>query len=564
MKKLFTLLAVILMGCCSAVAQEAATIQITVGNVASTQAQITFSPSDPEAYYYLSVMETELYSELTEAEVVARCKEELDYLVSLYATYGMNFSYKEFSYSGEKSGTYTRLTPETHYTAFAYFIDINTGEALSAVASAEFYTPAIGQSVNKITLNFNAETNKIVITTTTDDPYIFWLEPQEEFDEYQDIVSSESVEAELNDWINAFEQSGITNQLLRVGNQEIDCNEFYTSWKSKTNMETGDYIAMAAPYSVAINGSVAYTQFSYVAPEVVITDTVALHVVDPEWQNAVASQGWWQIMGNDVSGEYFVSLSNTFNTQIAGTYETEDMDMEYSFVGIVETDQSIYFSNVKVEVTTDNDVICVSAEADGMNGIHYSITFDPIDANAVRGEQYDTEDDVETAFATDDIVGLELNEGYAYLRCEKQDEEGMKEMMAILFYVDGQELPAGTYPVDKSYQPGTVQACSLSNGSIYPSFWGVLNAAGSIQIPLFYFTEGTVTVAYDAQGNLMLDAEVSNTWGASGKFTVNAQGSGIQNLYGDEQQLQKKMLKGGRIIIQREERSYNALGVELR
>lgn len=49
-----------------------------------------------------------------------------------------------------------------------------------------------------------------------------------------------------------------------------------------------------------------------------------------DYTDAVASQGWWQFMAEN--DEYFITISNVYTTQAAGTYAIADLDPDYSYI----------------------------------------------------------------------------------------------------------------------------------------------------------------------------------------------------------------------------------------
>jgi len=49
-----------------------------------------------------------------------------------------------------------------------------------------------------------------------------------------------------------------------------------------------------------------------------------------DYTDAVADQGWWQFMAEN--DEYFITISNVYTTQAAGTYAIADLDPDYSYI----------------------------------------------------------------------------------------------------------------------------------------------------------------------------------------------------------------------------------------
>lgn len=81
------------------------------------------------------------------------------------------------------------------------------------------------------------------------------------------------------------------------------------------------------------------------------------------WTDAVASAGWWQIMG--ATEDYEFSLSNVSTTEVAGVYAIDDLDPEYSYITVMTatdtTDVTFVDGSVTVAVANDGTVTIVGA-----------------------------------------------------------------------------------------------------------------------------------------------------------------------------------------------------------
>lgn len=110
----------------------------------------------------------------------------------------------------------------------------------------------------------------------------------------------------------------------------------------------------------------------------------SVHFVEPEWVDAVAEEGWWQVRAYSQDEKYYVSLSNINNNKVEGTYTLADMDPDYTLLGNMETEEEIAFADIKVTITNEKGMYVIKANGLGVNGIRYDLTFDPIDpASAV-------------------------------------------------------------------------------------------------------------------------------------------------------------------------------------
>lgn len=415
-----------------------ADIEITVDNIQPTTAHFTIAPGNVDEYYFFSVLDKESFDSMTEAEVQAYCKADIEKQIGIFTQFNMPANYATFCYIQQTiSGTYTELEPNTNYVVVAYYMEGETGEPLSGLSKAEFTTA-------------------------------------------EDI-------------------------------------------------------------------------------EKPITDTLAVHIIDPEWKNYVEEEGWWQMRGYSEDEAYYVSLSNIYNEEVPGTYTIDDMDIEYSVLYLVNEDQQVEFKTLDVTVTIEGDFLTIKAEADAKNGVHYSITFDTIDLSKPQGNAYDLrDDDVVADFTTEETtIEIDEEECYAYILAEHEGE-----LLSMLLYLDGTELTAGTYEVNNAYEPGSVQPCSIGAGGVYPSFYATLLDEDNLNVPFFFFASGTVNVSFDAAGNLVLTADVLNTWLHSGKFTINANADAIERVNGTKKGSVLKTIENGQIIIKKNGKRYNVMGIQ--
>lgn len=73
-----------------------------------------------------------------------------------------------------------------------------------------------------------------------------------------------------------------------------------------------------------------------------------------KWADNCEQKGWWQIQAMDST--YYVTLSNSDSVATAaGTYTVADLDAEYSFIEVVETETVITLVEGEVTITPGND-----------------------------------------------------------------------------------------------------------------------------------------------------------------------------------------------------------------
>ncbi len=96
------------------------------------------------------------------------------------------------------------------------------------------------------------------------------------------------------------------------------------------------------------------------------------------WTDAVASAGWWQIMG--ATEDYEFSLSNVSTTETAGVYTIDDLDPKYSYITVMTatdtTDVTFVDGSVTVAVANDGTVTIVGAlVGDDGNVYNFNLTY---------------------------------------------------------------------------------------------------------------------------------------------------------------------------------------------
>lgn len=96
------------------------------------------------------------------------------------------------------------------------------------------------------------------------------------------------------------------------------------------------------------------------------------------WTDAVASAGWWQIIG--ATEDYAFSLSNVSTTEVAGVYTIDDLDPDYSYITVMTatdtTDVTFVDGSVTVAVANDGTVTIVGAlVGDDGNVYNFNLTY---------------------------------------------------------------------------------------------------------------------------------------------------------------------------------------------
>ena len=103
------------------------------------------------------------------------------------------------------------------------------------------------------------------------------------------------------------------------------------------------------------------------------------------WTDAVASEGWWQMMGGNENYEF--SLSNVSTTETAGVYTIDDLDSDYSYITVMTaTDTTdVYFVDGSVTVAiSETGVVTIVGALVGDDGNTYNFDLTYVDPKAEK------------------------------------------------------------------------------------------------------------------------------------------------------------------------------------
>lgn len=306
---------------------------------------------------------------------------------------------------------------------------------------------------------------------------------------------------------------------------------------------------------LAWDNTVYTLDLSFTVPA--ITETRDFVSDAAEVNDLTASLGAWQVIVDDVDWFSVVVDADAF---VSGHYT--EMSPAYTDYCQIVLDQygageqlNMYSIDFYVTVNDDSFTLTGTCQA---GSILYNVNISGGGGGPLPGNEYDMKEAASATFAAEDVtVEINAEEGYAYINASTAEE-----MFSTLIYIEGDELPAGTYEINSTYAPGTVQAgvLDLTAGTVAPTFYGTLNEEGYINVPLYLAVAGTVTVSYDAAGEISLVCEATNTWGYEGKFEVNPQGTvAIENV-AVEAAKNGKFMKNNNVVIRNNGAEYNAFG----
>ena len=240
--------------------------------------------------------------------------------------------------------------------------------------------------------------------------------------------------------------------------------------------------------------------------------------------------GYWRVIGLNVDSSRYISLLAFFDESVAGTYTTDDFEAKNIFVAntVVNEDEELVaeeiFDLLDAEVTItlseDGSIANIAGkflgqgEEDPTDVPEFSFDFNTeveIYKEEPEGNEYDAEEDFVVDFAEWEIDDQYL-ENYGVLFIYGDNKENREYISLELWLPEGAEgLVAGEYPVvADEFVAQSVTAGTLENNYIYGSFAGTLTEDGYINVPLWFFADGKVTVTEG--GSIIVDA--LNTKGA--------------------------------------------------
>lgn len=149
----------------------------------------------------------------------------------------------------------------------------------------------------------------------------------------------------------------------------------------------GDTLTVKAIYS-EYNGSPQAKNAIFVSVKKKPAETFEVVITEGlRYYDFVEEEGWWQIYGD---GEiYGITLSNIGEvTEAQGTYTAADLDPEYSYITVLETERDITFVGGEIKLAIDElGVVTVEGSLNGSDGNIYNIHLayaDPIVENTVE------------------------------------------------------------------------------------------------------------------------------------------------------------------------------------
>ena len=247
-----------------------------------------------------------------------------------------------------------------------------------------------------------------------------------------------------------------------------------------------------------------------------------------------------------------------------------------AYYPLVEENGQLYISTpmyfmVSGTVTVEhvNGIPKITVDAVNSNGVTVKVVFEIGGKSGLEVEKaplkYDaTEADgaLDYTFA-DGAVATATDKGF-YGTYVVDAADASCELGLLFLYPEGTAdaettIPAGTYTISDSQEPGTVLASSgYSSQGLGYSFFINVDAEGYIELPMYFLVEGTVTVS-EVDGKLAVEVNGLNSNGVAIHVVYGATDTAVEDVTTVGSDI-KKCLENGQLVILKNGVKYNATG----
>ncbi|MBR2285138.1 MAG: hypothetical protein IJ900_01240, partial [Paludibacteraceae bacterium] len=251
------------------------------------------------------------------------------------------------------------------------------------------------------------------------------------------------------------------------------------------------------------------------------------------WTDAVAEEGWWQIMGANEACNF--SISNLSTTETAGVYTIDDLDANFSYINIYgenDTTKVAFLDGSVTVAVSEEGIVTVNGTLVGSDGNNYifNLTYkDPVAEKTVNVEvpQWQLVDDYVAYLSLFAVAGEDANGTYVQL---------------ALNMPDGATAIAGDY---------TEEDFDLQYFGCY-----VADANNAYRI-----FSATIKVAQNEDGKVFVTADLLCYNNTLYKVTTPV-GEGINAVEAAVKAI--KRLVNGQVVIEKAGKSYNMNGAVIR
>ena len=280
--------------------------------------------------------------------------------------------------------------------------------------------------------------------------------------------------------------------------------------------------------------------------------------VDGADEKTIIPTGTYQINGTTESGTVLASTGMGAQGLTYSLYAT--MDEEGYIVP-----PCWFMVGGEVVVSEKDGILSITVDAVNSNNLPIFITCE-YDLNTKQGLQYDmTEGSVERTYSDDDqvkfITDYVAQYGELYLDITAADGS---DKISVAFLVEATDpatvIPAGTYPITNTAATGTVFASpGVQDGSIYPSYYGVMHPQGGISVPCYFMVDGQVVVE-NIEGHLKVTIDALNSYDVPAHivYEANPVETAIENVTVNNNA--SKVVENNQLFIIKDGVKYNIMG----
>lgn len=265
-------------------------------------------------------------------------------------------------------------------------------------------------------------------------------------------------------------------------------------------------------------------------------------------------------------GTYPINGSQDYGTVLKSSGVSSSGSLTYSVYGTLSptggVDKCYFLVEGEVVVSEADGKLKIEVNATNSYDVPVHVVCE-YDLSTKQGLQYDmTEGEVNRTYSDADIVKINtehVTSDQIYLNITAADGSDMISVAFIMDTVDPTiTIPAGTYPINDSFAVGSVYASvGVVDGSIYPSFYGQVNAAGQIKVPCYFMVGGNVVVE-NVNGHLKVTIDALNSYDVPAHIVYEATTTSVENIVVEKNT--SKVVENGQLFIIKEGVKYNVLG----
>ena len=311
-----------------------------------------------------------------------------------------------------------------------------------------------------------------------------------------------------------------------------------------------------------------------------VTHTQELAIYNATFYNELEKDGYFALVGTteDKSIEFAISLLGNTEEDVPGVYINDGMfgsftGENYDFIHFIGGSYATYIAKwnenrydydiLSIEmgqalVTMDEEQdVTLVGEFVAENGVEYRITMTSrVDKPRIQDDAMSGA--VERLFVDENQLTIEQEEA------DKVKLEIMTDgdLMALWFYVeyidDEIVIPEGEYTIDDSDDYWSV---IKGDGSLGKSFYSTHD--GEYFTSLYFLVDGTVVVS-KKNGKLHLEMHALNSYDVPVHVVYDPSAmTGVQNTQSPSANIQK-VFRHGQLLIEREGKTYNAQGLQVK